>query len=96
MVLKMQMKAILYNASLLSLAKSRSDHNKLVVYEKDKKTNDGRRNTLLSNVDEVMCSGWVGSSCSHNNIHRVTFVKSLVLSHERGKDKGMLFSNTDK
>ena len=36
-----------------------------------------------------MCSGRVSSSCSTNDTRRVNLVTNPVISHERGKDRGV-------
>jgi hypothetical protein len=51
------------------------------------KTKDRVTRTPQQTEGELMCSGWVGSSCSTSGTRRVDLVTNPVISHELGKDR---------
>ena len=50
-------------------------------------TKDRVTRTTLKTGGELMCSGWVSSSCSTSDTHCVNLVTNPVISHERRKDR---------
>ena len=54
------------------------------------KTKDRVTRTPLKRGGEIRCSGRVSSSCPTSDTRRVNLVTNPVISHERGKDRGVL------
>ena len=54
------------------------------------KTKDRVTWTPQKTAGELMCSGRVSSSCSTSGTRRVNLVTKPLISHEWGKDRGML------
>jgi len=53
-------------------------------------TKDRVTRTPLKTGNELRCSGRVSSSCSTSDTRRINLVANPVISHERGKDRGVV------